>query len=130
MPQTRRISITLNPRQIAEAQVIAALETIGGSATNAIIALALRGIMSDPSMSTVLARGVALTTHARAKKGNGWQPGTLPKVATAARVISRPDEAEAEPTMTAPPRRSYTTGLTCTSDMFKKRDRSVVEETI
>lgn len=87
MSQTKRITLTLNPRQVADAQVIAALEVIGGSASIAIVAFALRGIMSDPAMSATLTKAVALVTKARVRNGNGWKPGNLPVVVAQSAVV-------------------------------------------
>jgi len=97
MFKPKRLTLTLNSRQIADAQLIAALELIGGEATSAIKALALRGIMSDPSMSSVLAQGVAIMTTARKSKGSGWNPGKDWKP-TEATSMSKPATLNSQPT--------------------------------
>src|ERR1039457_3063741 len=67
------MTISLNPRQPSEAQIMAALEYIGGDAAITLKMLALRGILSDPSLACTFTRGIKLAGNTRKAKGNGWK---------------------------------------------------------
>lgn len=74
MFRAKRINLTLNARQIGDAQILAALEELGGESASVLKALALRGIMSDPALSATLAHGIGLMANARKAEGCGFGP--------------------------------------------------------
>lgn len=98
---TKRTTITLNPKQLADAQLLAALDAIGGEAASALKALALRGVMTDPTLAGTLAQGMVLMSASKKVKGKGYKPAAV-KVQT---VVATPEpvvEIEAVPVVAAP----------------------------
>ena len=70
-PTKRRLTITLNPLQPLDGQLIAALEIVGGDVASAIKLLAIRGVNADPGMSGTLAKGLSIASEFRkSKTGN------------------------------------------------------------
>lgn len=84
----RKLSITLNPKQALDAQLIAALELVGGEAATAIKLLAIRGVMTDPAMSSTLGKGLAISDCSKKTNGKGNGFAFKPKDTTAAGVES------------------------------------------
>lgn len=98
---TKRTTITLNPKQLADAQLLAALDVIGGDVASTLKALALRGVMTDPTLSGTLAQGMAMMSASKKVTGKGYKPAAVKEqtvVATTAPVV----EIQAVPVVVTP----------------------------
>ena len=73
-----RISVTLNQKQLLDAQILAACDAVGGDIGALLKLFALRGIMADPAMSAIIAKGAAKAAEAQKSVGTGFNPKKIP----------------------------------------------------
>lgn len=105
MHATQRITITLNPKQPGDAQILAALDVLGGEAPSVLKLLTLVGINANPSLAGTLASAVIISTAAKKVKGKGYseKKQTVQKVSIEKGIEELKPSAPVEPVVIPAP---------------------------